>query len=620
MRKLFWIPVLGLFLAACSADDSLLKEEDRAGVPDGSGESRFLAISIRSMATGTRAGEDTKGGDGPAYKDGKDAENHVDRVRCYFFTDSGDAAAVKYEEDPASVEGKYVSYFDWSPSPTSADSDNNVELVLNARIIIDVRQNDRIPFSVVAVLNPSEAYTNSAGSQNLSLDELCAIVRACDVKELSQSKESNGRFVMSNSVYASPAGVAMQAQPVSGHIYKSPEEAMDDPVLIYVERVMARLDLSVTMQPLDDQHPNVYDTGVSYGEVHDYAGDKPGYLGTDGKIYVKFLGWNVTATPDKSRLMKRIDAGWDERLFGWTDEPWNDPLRSRSYWAVNPGEVTYRYGNFGQTLTGTPYDPADRNAANANPDFGTTTAKASAYLQENAARNDAGMQEPYDNTKVIIAAQLVMGDGETPVTIAEWGFSYYTLNGVKTVLADNLDLYRRTGTEGAYRYRKVEPADIVFVTASAQSPELATPAGNGGTPENGSANNKGRCYVYPKLVDDGSTWTQGEGDEAQLLGSYEAADKLVKQLGRVKIWNNGYTYYYFSIAHLGNKGFPGEYGVVRNHIYDAAIISLKGLGTPVYNPEETIYPEKPDNDDSLIAARIQVIKWRIVKKTIQVSW
>ena len=617
MRKLFLIHILVLFLAACSVEDSSLKDEERSGVMERADDNRFISISIISTGISSRAGDDTKydQNDGPEYKDGQGAENDVYKVRFYFFTNSGDAAMVKYVADTNGEQSDYVSYYDWHPTAEDIqDSTNgNIEKILKAHIIIDVYQNDLLPFSVAAVLNPSERYKNSAGSENLSLDELCAVVRECNVKQLSQSSDANGMFVMSNSVYASKTGVVMEAQPVADHIYATQDEAEDDPVVIYVERVMARLDLSVTIKALDDSHPNVYNTGVSYNTVYDYTGDKPEYVGdTDGNIYVKFLGWNVTATPDKSRLMKHIDARWDEQLFGWTDEPWNDPQRFRSYWAVNPDDVEYRYGDFWYALNGTRNDLQDA-------DFGFTA--KSVYLQENAAaNNDNGMQEPYDNTKVIIAAQLVMGDGNTPVTIAEWGLNYYTLNGVKTVLADNLDLYRLTEVDGGYKYEKIRPEDITFVTAGTQNPTIITPAENGGAPENTSEDNRGRYYVYPVLVNDGSIWTLGKGDEAMLLDSYEAADEIVKRLGKVKIWDNGYTYYYFSIAHLGNKGFPGEYGIVRNHIYDAAITSLKGLGTPVYDPDETIYPEKPDNDDNMIAARIQVIKWRLVKKTIQVSW
>ena len=626
MKKLLF-PVLGLLIAACTADDSSFGDGHYAGDAETPVESRYLSVNIISAGTDTRAGSETEpeGNSGPRYEDGKGAENDVRQVRFYFFTESGDAAKVKFLTSADNGEGTYLSYYDWyltsEESEGTKDSGDNIEKRLHARIVIETGKNDKVPFSIAAVLNPSDPYKNEAGSQNLSLEEFDAIVRKCPVENLSQAAVANGKFEMSNSVYVDQEGVVTKVLPVAGHIYESEAGALSDPVDIHVERVMARLDLSVSLQALDG-HPGVYDTGVPFSKIDDYgAGDKPESADADGNICVKFLGWNITAAPERSRLMKRINGEWKDRLFGRSDEPWNNYLRFRSHWAVNPDDARYVYGNFGQDLEGTKYDPADPCAANANTFFGTAANKATVYLQENAAKDDEGMQEPYDHTKVIIAAQLVQSDGETPLTLAEWGFNYYTLDGIKAIFADNLDLYRRTGEEGSYQYTKIKPEDIEFVTAGACYPSLIEPAGNGGAPENVSGDHKGRCYVYPRLKkNDGSVWTQGEGDDALLLGLYKEADEIVRRMGRVKIWNNGYTYYYFDIAHLGGEGFPGEFGVVRNHVYDATITTLTGLGTPVYDPEETIYPEKPDHDDSMIAARINILRWRLVKKTIQVSW
>lgn len=84
------------------------------------------------------------------------------------------------------------------------------------------------------------------------------------------------------------------------------------------------------------------------------------------------------------------------------------------------------------------------------------------------------------------------------------------------------------------------------------------------------------------------------------------------------------TYYYFPIQHLGHMGKDGKNygknGVVRNHIYDSTITKLYGLGTPVYNPDETIYPEKPEDNDSYIAAQIKILSWRLVNNNVELEW
>ena len=63
-----------------------------------------------------------------------------------------------------------------------------------------------------------------------------------------------------------------------------------------------------------------------------------------------------------------------------------------------------------------------------------------------------------------------------------------------------------------------------------------------------------------------------------------------------------------------------KYGIVRNHIYDIAINSVSGLGTPVLDPEEVIVPQKPTNDETYLGARINILSWRVVKQNIDLEW
>ena len=127
------------------------------------------------------------------------------------------------------------------------------------------------------------------------------------------------------------------------------------------------------------------------------------------------------------------------------------------------------------------------------------------------------------------------------------------------------------------------------------------------------------------------------GDAEGTVANTAAANLSLKNLGHAKIWNGGDTYYYFDIRHLGVSDTtttgepegeqvttttysPGYYGVVRNHIYDATINTLTGLGTPVYDPNETIYPEKPEGSDLFIGAQINILTWRVVASGVDLAW
>ena len=604
-RSLLILPLLGLLATGCASNDPTLDDGKNPGSEQDIVNGQFLSVSISSVGSGTRAGEQ--------YKDGTDDENSVSSVRFYFFTATGEPASVKYNAPAVEgQDGTYQSYYDWEPdAEQNTSTDSNIEKIISATIIINSESKDKVPYSVIAVLNPSEEYKNESGDQNLSVSELTSIIKDYNTEALTKKNH----FVISNSVYLDEYGVEQIAVPVSGHIFTSESLAKENPVEIYVERVVARLDLSVSMTPLEGK-TNIFDTGVKY-EIVNTAKEEISY---DDNIYVKFLGWNVTAATASSNLIKSIDATWADDLFGVSNEPWNNPGKSRSFWAINPNGVAYNYGNFGQALPSesNPNNFAYTNSgniANAKTNFGTIAAPSSVYLQENAAEFDKdGFCNAYNNTKVIIAAQLVQKDGTTPITLAEWGFNYYTEAGLRTLLAQELNIYKITKTTDAGDntektiYTKIDASDLEFVTAGSLDSSIK------------SAEKTGRYYVHAQLKkQEGVKWALSNA-EGTAESSYDEANDLVKMIPQAKIWNGGYTYYFFDIRHLGAAEKPGYNGVVRNHIYSANISALTGLGTPIYDPNEVIYPEKPTNDNSLIAAEIKVLSWRIVPMDIKLQW
>lgn len=608
-KSFFLLPLCALALAACTSNEPLVDEGNGSGSnPDGN---QFLSISIASTGKGTRAAE---------YVDGSGKENNVNSVRFYFFRASGAPAQVKFVAPPSEGgEGSYLSYYDWTPGegeydegPTeSLTPDNpNVEKILQTTIIINTEDKDAVPYSVVAVLNPEGL---NLGTSNLSISDLNAILGQYNTAALTTA--GDGAFPMTNSVYIDEKGIEMEATPVAGHISTTVAGAKANPVDIYVEREVARMDLTVGLTPVPGM-TGVYDTQVKY-DVDNVAGDALDY---SGNIYVKFLGWNITATPTKTRLMKNINPEWPAGLFGVANEPWNAPALYRSFWANNAAstDINFQYGNFGVALpptsnpNGYEFTASEVNRANLNP-FGVETTPV--YMQENAGvlGDPDGFCEPYDYSKLIIAAQLVQSDGTTPLTVCEWGFNLYTLEGLKTLFANQAGVYKVTtvpGAEGTQKtvYTKISASDIEFVTASQIDPTL------------NNVEKTGRYYVYPQLKNENNVVWALSNAEGTPSSDYADANLVVQRQGPAKIWNNGYTYYYFGINHLGAADFPGYFGIVRNHVYQTTINTIKGLGTPVYNPNETIYPEKPVNDDSMIAARINILTWRVVKKTVDLAW
>lgn len=81
-----------------------------------------------------------------------------------------------------------------------------------------------------------------------------------------------------------------------------------------------------------------------------------------------------------------------------------------------------------------------------------------------------------------------------------------------------------------------------------------------------------------------------------------------------QIWNNGMCYYYVNVEHFGPVA-PYTIGVVRNHLYEITVNTLKGLGTPVFYPDEKIIPEKRTTDEFYMYAKVRILKWKVVRQT-----
>ena len=574
-KSLFFLSLLGaIAFSSCSSDDGM-----GGGELPGSKETKYLSVNLVAAPGMDKAYPE----EAENYEDGTEAENNVNSVRFYFFDSEGNAAAVK------KLGEGYVNYYDWTPTKTGAPDAPNVEKTLNATIVIESPADgskDRIPEQVVAVLNP----TADVEAKSYSLDELNKVIKDFSATTATIGEEAKSSFVMSNTVYANNNKALVEAVSVKNNLYNTREAALANPVTIYVERVLAkvRLETAITEGVITlEDGTKLYPT---------FTADKDQEFNGE-KIYAKFLGWNVTATANTSRLMKKINPDWADDLFNGS-EPWNFYPYFRSFWAINPESMTYGYGSFNESKDGSV------NLANAIKGFSSTgTEKNYTYVQENAAVDNNGA-DPTTPTKVIVAAQLVDKDGE-PIEMAEWSFNRYTINGLKDVLLSSSNLYKKTVSGTETTFTPMTRDDIVFKTATVTG--------------DASSSVSGRYYVYAQLSDAAAseTWVTGSDKNAPTVN----ANDVLKALGHAKIWKSGYTYYYFDIKHLNKteNGY-GKLGVVRNHLYNANIKTLVGLGTPIYDPKEVIYPEMPKEEDTYIAAEIKIVSWRLVPQDVDFNW
>lgn len=588
IRSLFLSMVAGLAFVGCSSEEDIAPGNNGGEL----GEPQFLTVNLVTNPTngtrGTRAAGDQHTGDpnnNSTYEEGLDAENKVTKVRFYFFNADGSAAFVK------KVGNDMVNYLEWTNVTEEGNNTPNVEKILTAQLIIESPEGDQAPSQIVAIINPM---LESASSER-TLGTLATVTHNA------KANTTSGKFLMSNSTYAKD-NVKQMAVSVEGKIKKTSGEALNDPVEIYVERAVAKVRLNSSLTPLDGT-TNIFKTST------DEKKQEVTENNVTKEIYVKFLGWNTTAVSNRSRLVKEINPGWSATLFGAGAIPWNWSDYCRCFWAINANNVSYEYGAFVPDTESKQID-GNKFQAQAKTKF---DGKDWVYVNENASPYASDITtstggDASTPTKVIISAQLVDKDGNA-LEFAEYGSTRTTIDGLKDLFANNCGLYKKETVDGAIKFVKITPEELTVKTATAAG-ETSTADGKPDITEPG----RYKSYVQLATDEDGK-WYASNAENATAITA-AAANEQLKKLGSAKVWKNGYTYYYFDINHFGNK-----IGVVRNHIYDATITKLAGLGTPVYDPEEVIYPEKPDeSDDTFIAARINILSWRVVNSNVVLDW
>ena len=569
-RNFLFMPVLAsLFMVGCSQEEIAPNDEDK-----GEATTSYLAVNlVSSDVSGTRA----SGGD---YEDGTSIENKVSKVRFYFFDGLGGISNVKNNG------GSYVNYYDWEPKEQGTDGSGDVEKILTAQIVINTTKGDGLPQRIAAVINPGDV--TGLGNTSLALSKLKEITQDYAASGLT----SEGHFVMFNAVYSNGSTDISSVAIPEGKMKKTADEATADPVTIYVERSVAKVKVSLD--------PKIgFQNGLL--ELKDKKGNPILVKGTDGtqqKVYLKLNKWALTANTTNGRLVKKINPGWPGAWW------YND---HRSFWAINSTSAINQWHTYNDI----------------NTDLGT-----SLYTNENAQKNDIdgtiGLAQA--NTKVILKGTICTSN-ESPVTIARHGGAHFVdTDGYPNLKKSILDMMR--GYDYTYYYSVTVGDETTYSEIGIDDIEIKMAEQE---TEEDSNNN---CYVYAQLTSaaEGKTWHASNEKNAPTIEASVINGTLKNKkpdsdteyiIDRPLLWVNGMTYYYYEIEHIQNQNDTDKknlIGVVRNHIYATNITKIAGLGTPVYNPDKVIYPEKPENNDHFIAAQINILSWRVVKNDYELEW
>jgi len=613
MRKKFLLlPVAAMLaLTSCSSDEPGIN-----GGENPAGESRYLAVSIVTTGNGnTRATGDPSVGtqyeDGDlTYEDGLEKENEVKSLRIYFFGPKGQPINVKGRSDGGNCYDVPTKEIVTTPG----EQGETVEKKINAVLLVNAGEG--MPSQLVAVLNPRV----DLGTKY----DLAGLRRV--IADYATLANENGKFVMTNSTYVDGGRMVEAATILPENYGKTADEAKNNPVTIYVERNVAkvRVNASVTdKNPLEGggiMFP-VYDKETK--EQITITRTKEDGTSEDVNVYVKFLAWDITADLKYAYLCKNVRVGWRQNILGSGN--WNDATNHRSYWADVCDGGTDVTNNSNQYFAYEGKTGEEFNHFNLKKFDGTEWK----YCNENGEKN--GSNIIYKPTDVIIKGELCDQNGN-PLTITE-------IAGTRVIDGTDFsalkDVYLQMLKSGkAHSHYKVTKDDsgnthIAEISASDITFMTATDAANKYPEAKASQDKTGTYYVYACLTEEAakadwytSVTIEGNGDDLE----YKIDEKSVKttvtavnqhlyEMGHAKIWNSGMTYYYTEIMQSATTA-----GVVRNHIYDVNLKNVYGIGTPVYNPIETIIPEKPNPDDTFIAAEIKILSWRLITNDVDLEW
>lgn len=555
-------------MSACASD----KEEIGSGTKPGS-DPQYLAVNIVNVGATptTRAAE---------YENGSAEESAIKKVRFYFFNGDGSPYLIKNPGITGIDGGGDKNWLEASPAddtPTSG-TPSQIEKITQTVLVINGVQS-AAPAAIVAVVNPGtvDATTlKNGGTMRLSELRYSAVGSKFYEKHATTGAVSD--FVMSNSVYVN-AGEDVCASLVAGHVTTSEETARKKPVDLYVERVVAKVTADVDKTAFE--HGN----GTNW-DINKYGTKNPVGKSGDYDVYAVIEGWGLANENGKAEVEKQVNKTWTDGNLGFT--PWTTADYHRCFWETS---VAFDAGSGGNQPV--------------NPTFNQLKAKMQdvLYTLPNTPESKDKIANLKDNdlTKFAVAATLRYKDAAGNWHNAEIcrynGVSILGIDNLKRQVALTFSQYY-TSTD-ATNYTQLSKDDIDFKDPDGTMQQYRV------TPTL-AADPAGTTKKYYTKTTSGTTPTFSEVPKATVLAAIEADKAEIRRDGR--------AYYYVPIKHIGGPGELAEYGIVRNHFYKITLTGIKGFGTPVYDPDKVVDPIVPTYENTYLAARVQVLQWRVVNQ------
>lgn len=394
---------LMLTVASCSSEDVAGGDSQ-----NGKGTTSFLAVNIENVGSAP-ASRSYQQGDG-TYEDGTEAESKINNVRFYFFNGDG----TPYLLVNKNSEKQPVNFLDQTVETDGNDHDHTAEIKTKAVLVLN-GETKAVPASVIAVINPEVLDNTTLQSGTMTLSELRTSATGSKFYD-----KTNG-FVMSNSVYES-AGQDVCSTPVANSVFATSEDAMKNPVDIYVERVNAKVNAKIdadyqrtgeTEKAWTKNADGKYQIEVGSIDVTTYA-DNTNAAPTKNTypVYAVVQGWQLADADGKAEVCKQIKTSWYAGELGIS--PWTTSDYHRCFWSKS-----------------VPFTSGAQGGANhpVNPKFTDITQSLSGEFSAEPVYTlpntpDQVVTNPTTSlntlTKLIVAAKLVYKDKMVIITLRKY--------------------------------------------------------------------------------------------------------------------------------------------------------------------------------------------------------
>lgn len=589
--------LMAMALTACQQDEPIGADQPTTDASSVATDGKYIAITLANADTyGSRAGESTTADSGNSfeYENGSDDENAIsaEKLRFFFY----DAYGNPFQMTGTNINSESISTNMIKPVEITSNNVNNTTTeVKNAVLVLGKAVGAGyggadIPAKVICVANASEDLLKQY-YENKSLEEVTNAVHD------KVTDGTAGSFVMTSSTYWDN-GKVYWSEITANNIKSTPEAATASPVMIYIERLAARVD--VTTYPTDayiynsdNQSEKMTISYMKWDPTTEQVVEVQG-----AKIKAQTTGWNVNTLAKKSFGIKNIsnfsDSNNGDNYFFTNLADWN--VGVRSFWSSTLNGDTQQSATTPELFIPQAEEENDQS-------LNLTTQKgkyifantADPLLQGTSGRGNSSFRGKVNfartyATKVLVGAKLYIEDPaegaeatqaneQNEFNMMYWGGAYYT----PEALCRNIARW-----EG-------KPDDaVVFVR------------GNGSG--NKSATDKEQHFNVKFYWKSGAT-------TGTMVNESEVTPNNAIDIDPALYWN-GMCYYIINISNkmkaTAKTGQPEMYGVMRNHIYQYKLTKFVGLGTPVSNPEAETDVENPAFGETFVAAQLNVLNWRIV--------